>query len=182
MKTFHEFYESVAPERVMIIMRGLSGTGKSTRALQLANGDQSHIFSTDEYFGSEDVYQQNFSMEKLPEAHLWNQERVRAALEAGLSPVIVDNTNVMAYEAKPYVLLAKQYGYSIKIEEPQSPQWDEVKRLRAQMDELARKLAGLNKHGVPPHSIAARIGSYWPYTADDAEKSIAPWEREKKEP
>jgi len=172
---FKKFFET-SNQRVLIIMRGVSGTGKSTRARQLAaNGGE--IFSTDDYFGQGDEYRKNFSPEKLPEAHEWNRSRVQQAMQNGTPTIIVDNTNIMPYEAKPYLLLAKQHGYETRIEEPQSDHWRKVQDLQQQLQQLSGELAGKNLHGAPPHVISKMISQYHPYGLEDVEKSVAPWEK-----
>ncbi len=172
---FRKFFET-SNQRVLIIMRGVSGTGKSTRARQLAaNGGE--IFSTDDYFGQGQDYKDNFDQSLLPQAHQWNISRVEQAMKNGLSPIIVDNTNIMPYEAKPYVLLAKQHGYETKIEEPQSDHWRQIQDLHRQIQDLSGQLAGKNLHGAPPEVISQMISQYHPYGLEDAENSVAPWEK-----
>jgi hypothetical protein len=62
-----------------------------------------------------------FDPKKLGEAHKWNIERAEAAIVAGMSPIIIDNNNLQAWEAKPYVTKALQRGYKVEIAEPQTP-------------------------------------------------------------
>jgi predicted kinase len=93
-------------------MRGLPGSGKSYRAKQL--GISGVIFSTDDYFTSGDEY--NFDLEKLSIAHEWNQDRAIKAIKDGISPIVIDNTNIKAWESKPYVEVAIENGYDVKIE------------------------------------------------------------------
>lgn len=82
--------------RVMVLMRGAPGSGKTHLAMQIVRltmGDScntsSFVFSTDDYF----VRTKQFVPSLLPEAHSWNQKRVRAAAERKWSPIFVDNTN-----------------------------------------------------------------------------------------
>lgn len=148
---FRKFFETTN-QRVLIVMRGVSGTGKSTRARQLAaNGGE--IFSTDDYFGQGQDYKNNFDQSLLPQAHQWNISRVEQAMKNGLSPIIVDNTNIMPYEAKP------------------------IQDLHRQIQDLSGQLAGKNLHGAPPEVISQMISQYRPYGLDDAENSVAPWEK-----
>jgi len=81
--------------RVMVLMRGAPGSGKShlaTQIVKLTMGNScnpnSFIFSTDDFFRT-----MGFIASRLQEAHSWNQERVRAAAERKWSPIFVDNTN-----------------------------------------------------------------------------------------
>jgi hypothetical protein len=76
--------------------------------------------------------------------------------------IIVDNTNTTASEPKPYVDYAHINGYDIRIEEPTSPQWLEIRPLllakkdnKKAIKEWAVKLAEGSKetHNVPFYAI-----------------------------
>ncbi|XP_063475378.1 NEDD4-binding protein 2-like 1 isoform X4 [Symphalangus syndactylus] len=65
------------------------------------------IFSTDDFFFREDgAYE--FNPDFLEEAHEWNQKRARKAMRNGISPIIIDNTNLHAWEMKPYAVMVFQ--------------------------------------------------------------------------
>lgn len=104
------------PLKKLIILRGISGTGKSTLATKLEKEHGTKALSSDEYFMHGGKYL--FDKALLPTAHKWNQERVAEAMRRGEPVVIVDNTNTRAWEMKPYVLAAKKYGYSVEFKEP----------------------------------------------------------------
>ncbi|XP_078355373.1 NEDD4-binding protein 2-like 1 [Oculina patagonica] len=70
-----------------------------------------------------------FDVSLLGEAHGWNQQRAKSALEKLQSPVIIDNTNTQAWEMKPYVSMALKYGYQIKFVEPDTSWKWNVKEL-----------------------------------------------------
>ncbi|XP_078369356.1 NEDD4-binding protein 2-like isoform X2 [Oculina patagonica] len=127
-------------QKLLILVRGLPGSGKSSLAQRL-KGAHGVVFSTDDYFYRNQRYE--FDVSLLGEAHGWNQQRAKSALEKLQSPVIIDNTNTQAWEMKPYVSMALKYGYQIKFVEPDTSwKWN--------VKELARR----NQHGV---SIAAII-------------------------
>jgi predicted kinase len=165
MTAFRKFWETAVP-KVLIIMRGVSGAGKSTRARQLA-GPTGMVLSTDDFFGTGEDYAKNYQIEKLPEAHQSNIQKAEEALSKGITPVVIDNTNLMPYEAKPYVLLAQKFGYEVKIEEPQSDHWNRVLDLHKQREALAQELAARNLHGAPPDRVSQMISQYSPYSVDD---------------
>lgn len=175
MTTWKSFLENKL-QRVMIIMRGVSGSGKSTKARQMA-GPSGQIFSTDDFF--EPDYDAQFSDEQLPKAHQWNQQRVAQALQSGVSPVVVDNTNVEAWEMKPYVQLAQQHGYEVQFGEPDTAIWQQAKQANGDaLMKVAQELSQLNSHGVPAETIADMISKYAPAGVTQILASKAPWEND----
>ena len=66
-------HEMMTPEGyrgLLILMRGVPGSGKSHRALRLANNDQNKIFSADQWFEQQPGgYAANWKMDKLFQAH-----------------------------------------------------------------------------------------------------------------
>ncbi|XP_054270574.1 uncharacterized protein LOC128991586 [Macrosteles quadrilineatus] len=109
--------------KVMIILRGPPGSGKSSLAkrLLLESGiepptHKRHIFSTDDFFVRNRVYM--FVPELLSQAHSTNQRNVAAAIREEVSPVIVDNTNTQAWEMRAYADMAVSAGYDLEILEP----------------------------------------------------------------
>ncbi|XP_054718465.1 NEDD4-binding protein 2-like [Uloborus diversus] len=124
---------------VMVILRGLPGSGKSTLAKRLKFSGV--LFSTDDYFYNRGKYV--FDATKLSEAHAWNRRRTLKALQKGTTPIIIDNTNVEAWEFAPYVAMGKRHQYDILILEPNTP-W------KFKVHDLSIR----NKHGVPKEKIA----------------------------
>ncbi|KFP83148.1 NEDD4-binding protein 2-like 1, partial [Acanthisitta chloris] len=102
------------------------------------------VLSTDEYFVENGVY--IFEPDFLEDAHKWNQKRARKAMKNGKSPVIIDNTNIHAYEAhtskNSCVLQACENGYEVTFQEPDTP-W------KFNVRELTRR----NIHHVPRETI-----------------------------
>jgi predicted kinase len=84
-------------------MRGVPGSGKSYLAHQI-KGD-GMVFSADDYFVN---YQGQylFDRNQLGDAHEWNQKRANEALKSGTNPVVIDNTNLEAWEMRPYIFMA----------------------------------------------------------------------------
>lgn len=153
-------------EKIMYIMRGLPGSGKSTLARELA-GPNGVIYSTDDFFMENNEYK--FDPKKIVENHRKNQARAKAACEAGISPIVIDNTNTQKWEARVYVQYAKENGYTVKFVEANSP-WSK------NVDELAKR----NLHGVPREGIENMLKRYEPheeFTEENVLKSKAPWEK-----
>ncbi|KAF2973783.1 hypothetical protein EK904_004625 [Melospiza melodia maxima] len=77
------------------------------------------VLSTDDFFIENGVYV--FEPDFLEDAHKWNQKRARKAMKKGKSPVIIDNTNIHAWEMKPYVMMAHENRYEVTFQEPDTP-------------------------------------------------------------
>lgn len=131
--------------KILFINRGLPGSGKSTLAKQLGQGGA--VFSTDEFFMKEGRYVFNPSM--LGTAHAWNLKRATEAMQKGITPIVIDNTNTTAKEIRPYAQAAAQYGYKVEMREPDTP-W------KFDVDELVKK----NTHGVPRDAIERMLNRW----------------------
>lgn len=97
--------ETVLPRLVLI--RGLHGSGKSTKANGYREDGYQH-FESDQFFESEDGYV--FDETKLPQAHAWCLEKTRKALADG-EYVVVANVFATEQDVQPYVDLG--FGYQI---------------------------------------------------------------------
>lgn len=184
MKTFSQYLEA-RQDRVLILMRGISGTGKSARAREFAGENQSKIYSTDDFWGDDpDEYIRNFDPERLQEAHQWNQKRAIEAMKRGETPVIIDNMHLESHEARPYVQAANRFGYKVRIEEPSSNLWKSLKpmleekhKYGAELQEMAKELAARNLHGVPEEVILDMLHRWEPnISRNSILRSRAPWE------
>lgn len=104
-------------EKTLIILRGVSGAGKSTVAEMLSEGVWP-ICEADKFHYTEDgVY--DWKPENIQAAHKWCQNQVRGYMEDnfhGLGnwvKIIVSNTTTTEKELKPYIDLAEEYGYKV---------------------------------------------------------------------
>lgn len=152
--------------RVMILMRGAPGSGKSHLAKTVLDrtmdGDYgNHIFSTDDFFYDNRAKQYNFDRQKLPEAHEKNQFRVTQRALNGWSPIIVDNTNVKLWEMFPYVKEGIKNGYLIRILEPNTP-WSQS------VGQLSKR----NKHQVNGDAISRMLINFEKATVDELLRSM----------
>lgn len=96
------------------IFKAISGSGKSSVAALIAKGyDQYIICSTDNYFMKGGKY--CFDPKMLGQYHDNTLHDVENAMIKELDCVILDNTNLKAEHIKPYIKLAKQYGYSVTL-------------------------------------------------------------------
>ena len=107
----------LAGRKLLYIMRGIAGSGKSTKAKQLGRGCL--ILSTDDFWGPDYA----FDPARIGEAHQWNQARAKEAIQKGVSPIVIDNMHLQAWEARPYVEAAMAAGYEVRIAQSDDPMW-----------------------------------------------------------
>ncbi|XP_063590101.1 2',3'-cyclic-nucleotide 3'-phosphodiesterase-like isoform X2 [Penaeus indicus] len=138
----------VQNNKVMFIMKGLPGSGKSTivKAIQEVYKD-SVVCSADFYFMRSGKYK--FRPDKLKDAHQACQNKATATASRGMNVIIIDNTNVRNWEMKFYLTLAREYHYVPVIVEPQTP-WCRD----------AHELATRNSHGVDESIIEQKVKGY----------------------
>lgn len=102
----------------VIIMLGVSGSGKSTYAMNLMSRENTCAkslarVSADFFFSKSGSY--IFDPAKLGEAHAWCFRNFLDELRGKTELVIVDNTNSTPMEISPYMLGAQAFGYEAKI-------------------------------------------------------------------
>lgn len=141
--------------KVMIIMRGCPGSGKSYQATNILNqcyknaNVDNFIFSTDKFFINKRSGRYCFNSSKLKYAHEWTHSQVHKAVQHEVTPIIIDNTNIQAWEMEMYFKFAVNHGYWIEIFEPISEwAWNEI--------ELSKK----NQHGIPINTIILMLNRY----------------------
>jgi predicted kinase len=133
-------------KKTMMILRGVSGSGKSTYAQRVMSrlGRMFHYTtvkcSADDFFMVKGEYK--FNPRMLGRAHEFSKDKARKALRGGIDLVVIDNTNTQAWEYEPYVTMAKDNGYRV------------VFRVIGKFDSVSLDLyATRNTHGVPREAI-----------------------------
>lgn len=132
-------------DKKLIILRGLPGSGKSQTAEKLVG--RGIIHSTDSFHMKNGKYV--FDVENLEIYHYLNLIASIRSMKKGISPVIIDNTNIVAAHCELYVKAGKMYGYEIIIIEPSAPWAFDV-------EELEKR----NTHGAPRETIIGMLEQY----------------------
>ena len=118
----------------LFLVRGIPNSGKSTFAKEFGGIH----FETDNYFMVDGEYK--FDGTKLKDAHQWCQTQVSNAMILNYTAninerIVVSNTFTQEWEMKPYIEMAKEWGYtvfSIIVE---------------------NRHGGVNEHGVPEDKL-----------------------------
>lgn len=116
----------------LYIMRGCSGSGKSTIAKELGGT----ICSADDYFIKDGTY--NFDPKKLGSAHNYCRVKAVFALKSKTPVVVIDNTNCTLKECFTYYDAGTHYGYEVFICQVSNP-------------------VPANVHGVPPETVQKQL-------------------------
>lgn len=95
-------------EKVLIIIRGIPGSGKSTFAEMLGT---KAICCADDFHMRDGVY--SWSPMTISAAHNWCQRKCRRFMKKGIERIVIANTSTTVRELKPYMDLANQFGYKV---------------------------------------------------------------------
>ena len=117
-------------EKLLYIVRGVPGSGKTTLAKQLT----ANVFEADHYFYDNDG-NYNFIPSEIKEAHKECQQFVGNAMESGIKKIAVSNTFTQEWEMEPYLELAKKHEYKV---------FTVI---------VENRHGGINQHGVPEDKI-----------------------------
>ena len=144
------------PTQRLFVMRGIPGAGKSTMAKSLM--DEGVIHSTDDLITDTGDYRAFFTkliesgdFSDLSRMHSKNLSNAIKSMKDGKSPVVIDNTNIKANEAKAYVVAALEMGLddnNIEIHDVGTRGLS------------AEQLAESNTHGVPLDKIQMMMQSH----------------------
>ena len=111
--------------RIVFLMRGLPGSGKSfvvNAITELYNECKPVICTADQFFYDKNgIYR--WDPMRLKDAHEFCQTTFKNALKEGKKMIIVDNTNVTAWEMRQYFIPASRasYTYRVIVAEPKTP-------------------------------------------------------------
>jgi len=96
----------------VIVLRGISGSGKTTWAKEKYEG--AVVVSADDHFLQEDGTYLYVASE-IDAAHEACYRRFMEAVRKKEPLIVVDNTNVTLWEMSPYVMPAQSAGYEVEI-------------------------------------------------------------------
>ena len=139
---------ALQPQPVVLVMRGVPGSGKSSLVQQMVDGvpdGSAAVCSADHFFIDPTSGRYSFDFTQLKAAHAWCKERFTQALEIATPLVVLDNTCIRHWEYASYEKAALEAGYALFIVELRSIGRDHA--------ELALALGSRNAHGVPVAKI-----------------------------
>ena len=103
--------------KILYIVRGVPGSGKSTFAKTLTN--EYSICEADQYFVDRETGEYKFNFDELKNAHQWCRNEVEIRMKDNqvnyqfYPTIVVSNTFTQEWEMEPYFKLAKKYGYTV---------------------------------------------------------------------
>lgn len=145
----HQTRQLIERSKVLFIMRGLPGSGKSTVVKAITDTFRSNaVCSADDYFFRDGEYR--FDAALLSKAHEACQNRAKDSCNGGVAAVVVDNTNVRRWEMKFYLQLAGQRDYVVVPVQPKTAwRWNPA------------ELAARNKHGVDVDTLKRKVNGFF---------------------
>ena len=106
-------------KKQLFLLQGISGSGKSTIAQHLEYSigieETCIVASADNFWYLEDGKTYKFDVKRLNEAHRWCRKIVAEAMKTETKNIIVDNTNLNQKVVQPYLDMAKEYGYEVRV-------------------------------------------------------------------
>jgi len=94
-------------EKVLIIVRGIPGSGKTTFANMLGRA----VCCADDWYMRDGIYKWDYK--NIGDAHDWCQRKCRRFMKKQIERIIVANTNITERSMTPYFTLARQFGYKV---------------------------------------------------------------------
>lgn len=135
----------VISKKKLILMRGAPGSGKTLLAMKLVGNGVIH--STDDFLIKDGKYV--FDKDNICRYHRHNLVNSINSMTRGISPIIIDNTNIIAEYCTEYVKYGKIFGYDIEVVEVDTP-W------AFDIEELMKR----NTHDLPRETIEDMLRRY----------------------
>lgn len=134
-------------DKTLVIMRGISGSGKSTFANGFKDVMENYertvqICSADNFFDSGEEY--NFDPRFIKYAHQMCKAEVAQSILEETNVIIVDNTHTKTWEYEKYVEMANDFDYKVIVANMM-----EARPKDLSDEEYVNLCHGRNQHGVP---------------------------------
>lgn len=108
--------EAVTKTGSIFILRGLPGIGKTTLAEVLEQiHENAVVLSADDFFFNPETNTHSFDKKKIEEAHKWNFDRYKKAIESRIPVIIVDNSNVKLFHYHHYLDYGQRHDYLVSV-------------------------------------------------------------------
>ena len=101
--------------KVLILLRGLPGSGKSSLAKVLSEHGTYPIFSIDDFFTDQNTLQYQFDFSRNHLAYKHCEDSVVQAMQIGVEKIIVHNTFTMEWELQPYFKASRLHHYAVFV-------------------------------------------------------------------
>jgi broad-specificity NMP kinase len=99
---------------VLILLRGLPGSGKTTLAHLLSENGRYPLFSVDDFFTDENG-NYHFEFDKNYLAYKQCEELTKKAMLDAAQKIIVHNTFTLDWELEPYFKMANECDYQMHV-------------------------------------------------------------------
>ena len=151
-------------DNTLILIRGIPGSGKSTKALEIKNKKKpghAEIYEADQYFEHNGQY--CFDPKLISEAHQYCHTAVKQAMINQTDYVIVSNTFSQIWEMQKYFELAEQFNYKVRIYEMSSMPVLEGKQVNIHsvpqnvIDKMVKKWESVPPSLCEKHNITVMI-------------------------
>ena len=154
---------------LLTIIRGASGSGKSTKARAI-QPDASKVCTTDDalpgLYGEDGSFNGMEMVDGLPmivRAHIQNAANVEALMKNGADHIVVPNTNTRRWEFEGYLVMAYSYGYRVNVDDS-----------LIDCGLTAEQLHARGLHGVPLAGIQAQMSNLTTYRDWKADSPTQP--------
>ena len=102
-------------DKIILLLRGLPGSGKSSLAKLLSEYGKYPTLSVDDFFTDPVTGNYQFDYKSNYLAYKNCEERAAIYAKTNIEKIIIHNTFTMEWEMEPYFKIATEHGYSIVV-------------------------------------------------------------------